>query len=112
MAWAKRVLTIAAAGIASAVAVTPAEAAASARTHVVVIAKMKYGAVPTVRVGDTIVWVNKDILRHTATARDRSFDVDLAPSASAKTVIRHGGAVPFYCRFHPGMKGQINVAGK
>ena len=51
----------------------------AAHLHVVVIDKMKFGAVPRgLHAGDTIIWVNRDIFRHTATAADRSFDVDLA----------------------------------
>lgn len=100
---------------AAALVVAPAAAGAAAgpSTHVVVIDKMKFGPVPAkVRVGDTIVWVNKDLFRHTATARNRSFEVDLAPTKTAKTVVRKSGAIPFYCRFHPGMKGQLTVASK
>ena len=86
-------------------------AAAAPRTHVVVIDKMKFGAVPaTLRAGDTIVWDNRDVFKHTATARDGSFNVDLPPNAKARTVIRSAGAVPFYCIYHPGMTGVLEVA--
>ena len=88
-------------------------AAAAPRTYTVVIDKMKFGAMPThLRVGDVILWVNRDIFRHTATARDRSFNVQLAPSESAKTVIRRSGAIAFYCTYHPGMTGRLIVAPK
>ena len=91
----------------------PGVAVAAPRTHTVVIDKMKFGAIPTnLRVGDVILWVNKDIFRHTATARDHSFNVDIAPSQTARTVLRRSGAVPFFCTFHPGMKGQLIVARK
>ena len=91
----------------------PGSAVAAPRTHTVVIDKMKFGAIPTnLRVGDVILWVNRDMFRHTATARDRSFNVDLAPSQTARTMLRRSGAVPFFCTFHPGMKGQLIVARK
>lgn len=87
-------------------------AAAAPRTHVVVIDKMKFGPVPaSVRPGDTIVWVNKDMFRHTATARNGSFNVDLPPNARGKTVIRAKGAVSFYCKYHPAMTGVLKVGG-
>ena len=87
--------------------------AAASRTHVVVIDKMKFGAVPAgVRPGDTVVWVNKDVFRHTATARDGSFNVDLAAGARGKMIVRKGGAIPFYCKYHPGMRGMLRVAAK
>lgn len=80
------------------------------RTFRILLADMGYGAMPTgARVGDSIEWVNADILRHTATARDRSFDVDLAPKAHARTVLRKAGPIAFYCRYHPGMTGKFSV---
>lgn len=91
----------------------PAEVMAAPKVHTVVIDKMKFGPVPLdVRVGDVILWVNKDMFRHTATARDRSFNIDLAPSRSGKTVIKRSGTIPFDCVFHPGMKGQLVVTVK
>ena len=97
----------------AALAGVPGTAVAAPRTHTVVIDKMKFGSIPTnLRVGDLILWVNRDMFRHTATARDRSFNVDLAPSQTARTVLRHSGSVPFSCTYHPGMKGQLIVARK
>ncbi len=91
----------------------PSSAAAKPTVHTVVMDKMVFAKAPTgVRVGDVIVWVNKDIFQHTATARDRSFDVDLAPGKSARTVVRKTGLVNYYCRYHPGMTGRMVVAAK
>lgn len=56
--------------LAAAVLVMPpaSPAAAAPRVHTVVIDKLKFGPVPAgIRVGDTILWVNKDFLKHTAT---------------------------------------------
>ena len=92
-------------------AVAALPAAARPRTHTIVMEKMKFGPSPAgLRVGDTIVWVNRDLFRHTATARDRSFDVDLAAGASGRTVLRTAGRVPYICRFHPGMTGELTVS--
>lgn len=89
-------------------ACTPA--AAAPRSYTVVIDKLKFGPVPaSLRKGDTILWVNRDILRHTATATDHGFDVDLPAGKAAKTVIKRSGTIPFFCRFHPGMKGALQV---
>ena len=85
-------------------------ASAASRTHTVVIDKMKFGAVPAnLRVGDKILWVNKDMFRHTATARDKSFDVDLRPGAKGVSVVRKAGAIPVICRYHPGMRAMLKV---
>ena len=68
------------------------------------------GPVPArLRVGDTIEWVNADIFRHTATAKNGAFDVDLAPKARARTVFNKPFSTGFYCRFHPGMTGAVKV---
>lgn len=105
---------IVALSIAAAVAVgLPAHAAAAPPVHTIVIDKMKFGPMPTsLHVGDVVLWVNRDIFRHTATARDRSFNLDLAPGAKGKIVIKRSGAIPFACTFHPGMKGTLVVAPK
>jgi len=90
--------------------IAPAAAAAS-QTHVVVIDKMKFGPVPAqVKVGDTILWENRDLFRHTATAKDGSFNIDLPAGAKGKTLIRKAGAIAFTCKFHPGMRGVLEVA--
>lgn len=87
--------------------------AAAPHTYTVVIDKMKFGAVPAgLHPGDVIVWDNRDIFRHSATAKDGSFNVDLPARTKAKTVVRKAGALPFFCKYHPGMKGMLNVAAK
>ena len=104
-----RLALIAASG-AALLLVVPAPAAAAAHSYTVVIDKMKFGPLPSgLRKGDTIVWVNRDFLRHTATAADHSFDVDLPAGAKGSTVIKRNGAIPFTCRFHPGMRGVLQV---
>src|SRR3546814_9831353 len=64
-------------------------AAPTPRVHSIVIDKMKFGpAQAELRAGDTILWVNKDLFRHTATARDGSFNVDLPAGKSGRTVLK------------------------
>ena len=88
-----------------------APAAAQAKTHTIVIQKMRFGPSPAdLRVGDTIVWVNRDPVRHTATARDKSFNVDLPPRKSGKVVVKRAGAIAVYCVFHPAMNAALRVA--
>ena len=86
-------------------------ASAAPRTHTVVIDKMKFGATPTgLHAGDRIVWVNKDMFRHTATAKDGSFDIDLPPGASGVSVVRKPGAISVACRYHPGMRAMLKIS--
>ena len=42
----------------------------------------------TAKVGDTVEWVNKDVLAHTATARNGDFDVTIQPKQTASTVLK------------------------
>jgi len=85
-------------------------AAAAPHTYTVVIEKMKFGPVPAqLHKGDVIIWVNRDFLRHSATASDHSFDVDLQPNKMGKTVLNKTGAIPFVCKYHPGMRGVLQV---
>ena len=90
---------------------TTPPAAAAPRTHVVTIDAMKFGQMPSgVRAGDKIIWINKDLFRHTATARDGSFNVDLPPGARGTTVVKKPGALTITCRYHPGMRAMLKVA--
>src|SRR6202166_2501765 len=62
------------------------------------------------KVGDTIEWINKDILAHTATARNGDWDVTIPPKKSVTLVLKKAGTVEYYCRFHPNMKATLTVA--
>ena len=98
-------------GLLVAAALGASSAGAAVRSYTIVIDKMRYGPVPAgLHAGDVIVWTNRDLFRHTATARDRSFDVDLPAGASKRITVARAGTFAFYCRFHPGMTGQLIVA--
>jgi len=79
--------------------------------YTVVMANMSFGKLPSgVKVGDTIVWVNRDTVPHTATARDKSFDVRVQQGQSVPMVVKKAGNIPFYCIYHPAMRGTLAVA--
>lgn len=83
---------------------------AHAETFRVVVDKLEFSpAEIKVKVGDTVEWINKDILAHTATVRG-DWDVVIGPKKSASFVLKKFGDVEYYCRFHPNMKGRISVA--
>jgi plastocyanin len=63
----------------------------------------------TAKVGDTIEWINKDILAHTATARNGDWDVTMPPKQTVTLVLKKAGTVDYYCRFHPNMKAMLTV---
>jgi plastocyanin len=88
-------------------------AAASARAEVVHVRIEKIAYLPqkiAAHVGDTIEWVNADIVAHTATARNGAWDVMVPPNATRRITLKAAGTVDYYCRFHPNMTGQIIVA--
>jgi plastocyanin len=90
----------------------PAAPLAAPKTYQIVIQQMKFAPAPSgLKVGDTIEWVNNDIFLHSATARDKSFDVELRPKAHVRLVLAKAGTVDFACRYHPGMTGRL-VVGK
>ena len=86
---------------------TPVPAAAA--TRVVFIDQMKYGPVPSLKVGDKVVFVNKDIFRHTVTATNNRFSLDLMPGARGALRINSAGRAAFYCKYHPGMRGSMSA---
>lgn len=103
-----RAATAALAGVT--LAVVPAAAARPTHAYTVTIRQMTFGPVPPVlHVGDTIAWVNDDIFVHSATALDKSFDVELKPKARVVIALNKPGTIPFVCRYHPGMKGRLVV---
>jgi plastocyanin len=63
-------------------------------------------------VGDTIAWVNNDILAHTATAQNGDWDVAIAAKKAASLVLKKAGTIEYYCRYHPNMKGRIVIVPK
>jgi plastocyanin len=67
-------------------------------------------AAASARVGDTIEWINKDILVHTATAGNGDFDVSMPPKKTVTSVLKKAGTIQYYCRFHPNMKATLTVA--
>lgn len=64
----------------------------------------------TVKVGDTVVWVNKDPFPHTATGQAGAFDSkSIAPGKSWTFKATKKGAYPYICQFHPTMTGLLRV---
>ncbi len=66
----------------------------------------------TVRVGDTVEWVNTDFIAHTATARNKAWDVTLARGKSGRVEMKTAGTFDYFCRYHPNMTGKIVVQAK
>lgn len=88
----------------------PGSANGSPAVHKIAIEKMAFGPPPPgVHAGDTIEWINNDIFRHSVTAVDKTFDIDIEPNATARIVVRQPGRIQYICKYHPGMTGQLIV---
>lgn len=86
-------------------------AGAIAATYTVVIEQMQFEPPSlTVARGDRVVWINKDLVPHTATANNNSFDSrTISPNASWTYVAREAGSQAYLCKLHPTMHGVLNV---
>jgi|SRR5579859_2782554 len=101
-----RILT----GALVALSLTASAAAGPGASHTVTIENMQFHPQElTVRRGDRIVWENKDLFPHTATA-DKVFDSgSIVSNASWSYVATKRGEYAYTCTFHPTMKGKLNV---
>jgi len=85
--------------------------ATAGETIHVTINQLKFDP-PTIsaHVGDTIEWTSSDFVVHTATARNKDWDVTIPAKGTARVTLKRAGDVAYFCRFHPNMTGEIVVA--
>jgi plastocyanin len=57
----------------------------------------------------TITIKNDDTTKHTVTADDGSFDVDVPAGGTATIDVPKAGSYPFHCKIHPSMKATLVV---
>lgn len=82
-----------------------------AKTHTVKIEGMIFSP-PTLTIspGDTVTWINNDLVEHTATAADGRFDSKMIAAGKAwKQTFKASGDFPYVCKYHPTMKGTLKV---
>jgi plastocyanin len=61
-----------------------------------------------VQVGDTVRWVNEDIVPHTVTTRSKGWDSGTFGQAQSWQVVpATAGSSEYYCELHPMMRGVI-----
>ena len=89
----------------------PCLATAAGKVHTVRIEGMKF--VPEhieVSKGDTIDWVNNDIVPHTVSAPAASIESgSIEPKTHWKWTASRTAGIAYVCRFHPGMRGTLRV---
>jgi len=82
------------------------------RTHTVIMEGITFRpAELTVASGDVVIWVNKDLVGHTATSAEAGiFDSNLiAPDKSWKFTFRTKGDFAYKCNYHPAMTAMLHV---
>ena len=81
------------------------------QTHTVTIESMRFQPEALdLTSGDTIVWVNNDLVPHTATSETGGFDSkEIQPGKSWSYVIERKGDFAYTCTFHPTMKALLHV---
>ena len=83
---------------------------AAAATHTVKIEGMQFvPATLTVRRGDKVVWQNKDVVPHTATAKGKFDSGHIAAGGNWSHAMKKAGRHDYVCTFHPGMKAVVVV---
>ena len=82
-------------------------------THVIDIRQLRFQpAVLTVSPGDTVVWINRDIVPHTLSALDAEWESEgLMTDGSWRRLVTGKGSVEYYCTYHPTMRGTIVLEG-
>jgi plastocyanin len=85
--------------------------AAAAATHTVVIEAMVFRpAALQVARGDRVVWVNRDLVPHTATATTGRFDSGrIEPDQQWSMVMEESGTFAYVCAYHPTMRGTLEA---
>lgn len=84
--------------------------AAQPQTHTIVIEGMRFEPADlTVHPGDTVIWTNKDLFAHTATAEGHFDSGQIDPGGSWQVTLKTPGDLPYICALHPTMKAIVRV---
>ena len=81
------------------------------QTHTVSMENMRFQPETlTVSRGDTIVWINKDLVPHTATSRTGGFDSQIIQAEKSwRFTVQKTGDFAYVCTFHPTMTAMLRV---
>ena len=81
------------------------------QTHTVIMEGMGFRPnVITVNAGDSIVWVNRDLVPHSATSSTAGFDSKVIEAyKSWRHTVDRPGDFAYVCTFHPTMTATLHV---
>jgi plastocyanin len=86
-------------------------AAEVSETHIIEIRDLKF--IPnkiSVKSEDVVQWINHDFIPHTATANNKKWNSELISAESKwQMTIRKDTFKNYFCIYHPGMKGKIEI---
>ncbi len=106
-------ITVTALGLAG-FAFAPAAAANPApATHIIDIRRLQFEPMSlTVALGDTVVWINRDIVPHTVNVQKGQRESGhLEQDDSWRVTATASDTLPYYCTYHPTMRGTVIVKG-
>ena len=91
----------------------PGRADPTPATHVVEVRQLRFQPdTLTVAPGDTVVWINRDIVPHTVTAVDGEWRSDEMEQDGTWRRVAPQGSGQYYCEYHPTMRGIVIVEGE
>ena len=100
-----------AAAVAAALAGCAGAAPKATRHEIRIEAFVYHPDTQAVRPGDTLVFINRDAVPHTATANDSTWDTgEILANASDTVVVPATGICGYKCAFHPNMKAELAQA--
>jgi plastocyanin len=81
------------------------------KTHTVIMEGIRFQPETlTVARGDTVVWINRDLVPHTATSKTGGFDSEIIQAEKSwKFTVRNTGEFAYICTFHPTMTAMLRV---
>ena len=87
------------------------EAVSPPRRHIIEIRDFDFHPKRTLALpGDTVVWINRDIVPHTATANDRGWSSQaLEEGESWEMVVKDTRLHNYFCDFHRHMEGVLET---
>ncbi len=103
--------TVAAFAATVAICLSPAAVTAGEGRVVIEIRGFEFVAEqPAVSPGDVVVWKNLDIVPHTATSEDDSWDSSLIEAGGTwEMVVTEDMVLAYYCRYHPSMGATLRL---
>ena len=84
---------------------------ADSRHHVVEISEFRFSPTElTVRIGDTVEFINRDVVPHTVTELEKNWDSGFLGAEQSWTLkINQQTAAEYFCAYHPSMRGSLKI---